>query len=63
MHDATTSRRPVAGAVAVLVAVSIGGAMAVVIRKIDEIDGLVLGFHRLWIGALAMVVVHAPVAG
>ena len=43
--------RPVAGAVAVLVAVSIWGAMAVVIRWVDEIDGLVLGFHRLWIGA------------
>ena len=36
-----------------LVAVSIWGGMAVVIRLVDEVDGLVLGFHRLWIGALA----------
>ena len=49
--------RPIAGAVAVLVAVSIWGAMAVVIRWVDEIDGLVLGFHRLWIGALGTLAV------
>ena len=48
-------KRPVAGAVAVLVAVSIWGGMAVVVRLVDDIDGLVLGFHRLWIGAVATV--------
>ena len=55
VHDSSTARRPVAGAVAVLVAVSIWGGMAVVIRLVDEVDGMVLGFHRLWIGALATV--------
>ena len=50
-------RRPVAGTVAVLAAVSVWGGMAVVVRVLDQIDGLVLGFHRLWIGALATVVV------
>jgi len=50
-------RRPVAGTVAVLAAVSVWGGMAVVIRFVDHIDGLVLGFHRLWIGAVATLVV------
>src|SRR5205823_3733260 len=31
--------------------------VAVVIRFVDHIDGLVLAFHRLWIGALATLVV------
>lgn len=52
-------RRPVAGTLAVLLAVSVWGGVAVVIRFVDEVDGLVLGFHRLWIGAVAtMVVFH-----
>lgn len=55
MHDTPVERRPVAGAVAVLVAVSIWGGMAVVVRHVDAIDGLVLGFHRLWIGTIATV--------
>jgi drug/metabolite transporter (DMT)-like permease len=50
-------RRPVAGTLAVLLAVSVWGGMAVVIRKVDQIDGLVLGLHRLWIGALATVAI------
>lgn len=57
MSERVPGRRPVAGTVAVLVAVSVWGGMAVVIRKVDQIDGLVVGFHRLWIGAVATVVV------
>ncbi len=49
-------RRPVAGTVAVLVAVSVWGGVAVVARLVDEIDGLVLGFHRMWIGAASTLV-------
>ena len=45
-------RRPVAGSLAVLSAVGVWGGVAVVAKAVDEIDGLVLGFHRLWIGAL-----------
>lgn len=51
------TRRPVAGTVAVLVAVSVWGAVAVVTRFVDQINGLVLAFHRLWIGAVATLVV------
>jgi drug/metabolite transporter (DMT)-like permease len=63
VHEPATDRRPTAGAVAVLVAVSVWGAMAVVVRHVDEIDGLVLGFHRLWIGALATVAVFYATGG
>ncbi|MEY2404930.1 MAG: hypothetical protein QOD38_2481 [Acidimicrobiaceae bacterium] len=51
------AQRPVAGTVAVLAAVSVWGGMAVVVRKVDQVDGLVLGFHRLWIGAAATVAI------
>lgn len=56
MPGHASARRPVAGTVAVLAAVSVWGGMAVVVRVVDQIDGLILGFHRLWIGALATVV-------
>ena len=52
-----TERRPVAGALAVLLAVSVWGGVTVVIRVVDTLDGLVLGCPRLWIGALATVIV------
>src|SRR4051812_44277661 len=61
MTEPTSGRRPVAGTVAVLFAVSVWGSVAVVIRFVDHIDGLVLAFHRLGIGALAPVLVfYAP---
>ena len=45
-------RRPLAGSLAVLSAVAVWGGVAVVAKLVDEVDGLVLGFHRLWIGAV-----------
>jgi drug/metabolite transporter (DMT)-like permease len=41
----------------VLFAVTVWGGMAVVIRKVDRIDGLMVAFHRLWIGAVATVAI------
>ena len=41
-----------AGTAVVLVAVSVWGGVGVVVRFVEGIDGLVIGFHRLWIGAL-----------
>ena len=41
---------------AVLLAVSVWGGVSVVPRLVDGVDGLVLGFHRLWIGALATLI-------
>ena len=54
---APLTRRPVAGTVAVLLAVSVWGTAAVITRIVDHVNGLVLAFHRLWIGALATVIV------
>lgn len=54
---ATVTRRPAAGAVAVLVAVSVWGAAAVITRVVDQVNGLVLAFHRLWIGAVVTLIV------
>ena len=42
---------------AVLVAVSVWGVVAVVTRFVDQVNGLVLAFHRLWIGAAATLAV------
>jgi drug/metabolite transporter (DMT)-like permease len=58
-----TVRQPVLGAFGVLVAVSVWGAIAVVAKLVDGIDGTVLGFHRLWIGALATVAVFVARGG
>ena len=40
-----------------LVAVSVWGAAAVITRVVDQVNGLVLAFHRLWIGAVVTLVV------
>lgn len=50
------TKRPLAGSLAVLVAVSIWGGVAVVAKLVDDIDGIALGFHRLWIGAVATAI-------
>src|SRR5687768_13131774 len=57
MPDPVLDRRPVAGTVAVLVAVTVWGGVAVVARLVEDVDGVVLGFHRLWVGALVTLVV------
>jgi drug/metabolite transporter (DMT)-like permease len=48
-------RRPMAGSLAVLAAVIVWGGVSVVAKLVDQVDGLVLGFHRLWIGAAVTV--------
>ncbi|HEX7167158.1 MAG TPA: DMT family transporter, partial [Acidimicrobiales bacterium] len=62
-QPARVERRPLAGALAVLVAVAVWGGVAVVAKLVDEIDGVVLGFHRLWIGAVVTVVVFRARGG
>ena len=57
MTATVTERRPVAGTVAVLVAVVVWGAVTIVARFVEELDGLALGFHRLWMGTLLTLVV------
>ena len=34
------------------------GAASVLAKSADRVDGLTLAFHRLWVGALAMVVIY-----
>ncbi len=54
---ATTARRPMAGAIAAVVGVVMWGSFSVLARKAEGLDGLGLAFHRMWMGALAAVVV------
>src|SRR5688500_6745992 len=56
-------RRPVAGTAVVLVAVSVWGGVGVVVRFVEGIDGLVIGFHRLWIRALVTVAAFYATGG
>jgi drug/metabolite transporter (DMT)-like permease len=56
-------KRPLAGSLAVLAAVGVWGGVAVVARLVDEIDGLVLGMHRLWIGAVMTLLVFSVRGG
>ena len=62
-EEPAVGRRPLAGTVAVLFAVSLWGSMAVVTRVVDRVNGLVLGFHRLWIGCVATLVVFSATGG
>ena len=41
-----------------LVAVLMWGAASVLAKSADRVDGLTLAFHRLWVGAVAMVVIY-----
>jgi len=50
-------RRPVAGAIAAVVGVVMWGSFSVLARTADGLDGLGLAFHRMWLGALAALVV------
>jgi drug/metabolite transporter (DMT)-like permease len=58
-----SGRQPVLGALAVLVAVTVWGGVAVIAKIVDGIDGTVLGFHRLWIGALVTVAIFMARGG
>ena len=52
-----------AGTAVVLVAVSVWGGVGVVVRFVEGIDGLVIGFHRLWIGALVTLAAFYATGG
>lgn len=49
--------RPALGALAALVGVAMWGSFTVLTRKVPELDGMGLAFHRLWIGAVVVTVV------
>jgi drug/metabolite transporter (DMT)-like permease len=52
-------KRPMAGVAAAGTGVMLWGALVVLTKLADETNGLVLGFHRIWVGALGTVVVLA----
>ena len=56
-------KRPIAGAGAVLFAVTVWGGVAVVAKLVDDIDGLVLGFHRLWIASVVTLAIFLATGG
>jgi drug/metabolite transporter (DMT)-like permease len=56
-------RRPIAGAAAAGTGVVLWGALVVLTKLADETNGLVLGYHRIWVGALGTVVVLALFGG
>ena len=53
----TSSDRYPAGVAAVGAGVMVWGGVAVAAKWVEGVDGLVLGFHRLWVGALVTTVV------
>jgi len=56
-------KRPAAGSGAVLFAVTVWGGVTVVPKLVEEVDGLVVGFHRLWIAAAATLAVFLATGG
>ncbi|MBV8305036.1 MAG: DMT family transporter, partial [Acidimicrobiia bacterium] len=48
---------------AALVAVVMWGAASVMAKAAGRIDGLTLAFHRLWVGAVAMLVIYTVRGG
>ena len=49
--------------VGALVAVIMWGAASVMAKSADHVDGLTLAFHRLWVGAAAMVLIYTVRGG
>jgi drug/metabolite transporter (DMT)-like permease len=54
---AATDRRPVAGVAAALTGVVLWGSLVILVKTGEETNGLVMGFHRIWVGALGVSVV------
>jgi drug/metabolite transporter (DMT)-like permease len=45
-------RHPVAGVIAAAASVVVWGMSSVMIKQVDGVSGIVISFHRLWIGAV-----------
>lgn len=56
---ATAARRPLAGSAAAFTGVLLWGSLVVLVKTGDETNGLVIGFHRIWVGALGVALVAA----
>ena len=51
---ALSERRPLAGAAAALTGVALWGTLVILVKTGEETNGLVIGFHRIWVGALGV---------
>jgi drug/metabolite transporter (DMT)-like permease len=54
---AAEGTRPVAGTAAALTGVALWGSLVVLVKTGEETNGLVIGFHRIWVGAVAVAIV------
>lgn len=56
-------QRPMAGVLAATTGVVLWGCLVPVAKKAQDVNGIVLGFHRLWIGAVAVLLVFYLTGG
>jgi drug/metabolite transporter (DMT)-like permease len=56
-------QRPMAGVLAATTGVVLWGCLVPVAKKAEDVNGIVLGFHRLWIGAVAVLLVFYLTGG
>jgi len=62
-EPAPTVQRPLAGTLAATAGVVLWGCLVPVAKAAEDVNGIVLGFHRLWIGALAVLAVFYATGG
>lgn len=55
--------RPLAGVLAATTGVVLWGCLVPLAKSAENVNGIVLGFHRLWIGAIAVLVVLFATGG
>jgi drug/metabolite transporter (DMT)-like permease len=60
---APTVQRPMAGVLAAATGVILWGCLVPLAKAADNVNGIVLGFHRLWIGSVAVLAVFYGTGG
>lgn len=56
-------KRPVAGVSAAAASVFVWGMSSVLIKQVHGVSGIIISFHRLWIGALLTTVTYLAAGG
>ena len=56
-------QRPMAGVLAATTGVVLWGCLVPLAKSAEDVNGIVLGFHRLWIGAIAVLLVFYATGG
>ncbi len=60
---AAVVQRPMAGVLAATTGVVLWGCLVPLAKSAEDVNGIVLGFHRLWIGAVAVLLVFYATGG